>query len=531
MQVTLRHRESITLDLNVRQVIWALASARQVGTAQIDVPRESAAFDPRYIADDGGTFIVIEHAQLGRWLGVTIGTNYDESGVTLSAVHIAALVSKRIVSKRDYLSPVSAGVIVKDAVLDALTGLPQFPVRPGSFLEAPPVVDGYSLNYNQLSAVLTDLMGRSGHEWGIDETGAFNWVARIGQPRAGFYVQNRDLFDVQYQSSLDETVYEVIALPPDGSPFRVSSTDVLTANHWAAQKVLQLSQGDDYWVVQNAAQTLERSRYPRVTISARLHRRHWSTIREGDSMRWVLPSSGIQGKSVAVRVIQRAASDGAEYEDLTVEVLPSITTANTILGSEQRTIARPFAASSVTTNPIQQVAASQVKTVTTTTEAAQKGTDSTQKPVFDYHVYMNDLTVTNSLGVGNNTNTALCDFDYVQVDRDLNVDGNFTVGGTKSARVADDSGTVLFFAEEGEQAYFFQRVPLPAAMATLADDDLMPVLMSHLDGRFLRSIDPPLALRRESVYGRDGRRIGTVAVVTGAARADLSCQGPKFGQG
>lgn len=214
MRVTLTYTSSITLDLQT-SVTWAMPGSREFGTADIVIPRTHPSFSystlGSYLRPGGGSLVEIDGGSLGFWRGIVTNPVWDAAGVRVHCLHIATLLQLRVVARSRVFTALTAGAIFSAACRDALDGIGAQVLRPGTFLEAAPVIPRYEFRGQTLAEVATDLAGQTGQEWRIADDGSISWVP----PRGTLYTQllcdDGDVVDVVKTVNGQEQASEIIA--------------------------------------------------------------------------------------------------------------------------------------------------------------------------------------------------------------------------------------------------------------------------------------------------------------------------------
>lgn len=214
MRVKLSYTSSITLDL-FASVKWTAPGAREFGTADFSIPRAHPSLTyaalGSYLRLGGGSLVEIETPSLGLWRGIIATPVWSAAGVQVHAMHITYLLNVRIVARSRVLSNLTAGAIFAAGVNDALNGIGAQVLRPGTFLEAAPVIPSYEFRGQPLAQVGTDLNQATGQEWRISDDGAISWIPPRGTLYERLMCDDGDIVDVVKSVDGTEQAAEFIA--------------------------------------------------------------------------------------------------------------------------------------------------------------------------------------------------------------------------------------------------------------------------------------------------------------------------------
>ena len=323
MRVTLQHTDQITTELDVQTVKWCASDSQEIGQASLRVPHNHPAFNPAYISEDKGSTIQIVDEELGRWNGIVVRTRFVDDGAAVELTcHDRRALFAGLPTGRQRFRLATAGTIVRQAFREAAGARSRVGLTEGVFVESAPLINEYEFDRDSLRDVINAMAERSGQEWMIDEGGGFHWVAREGKLTDEPLVQGHDLFDVEWETGAIDRISEVIAIDDTGAEIRFLAPEMADGGFWVARKIS--SGGDDEELQSRALRILEDERHPQPSVSARLARHTWASIREGDIRRFVLPSAGFAGASPAVRIMSRTWSGRTGQLDVELQILPSL---------------------------------------------------------------------------------------------------------------------------------------------------------------------------------------------------------------
>jgi hypothetical protein len=323
MQVTLTFRERITTELDVQDVTWVTAAAQQVGMAKLRIPRNHPAFRGDYISKDRGSHVRLSDQAIGTWNGLVVRTKFNDESVELTCHDVRTMFAGLPVGRMSF-QLATAGTIVQHAFWQAVAGRPRIGITAGTFVESAPLMAEFNLERQAFGEVVKSMMGVTSQEWEIDANNRFHWVARAGTIRSEPLIQGRDIFGVTWETGALGRVSEVIGVRSDNSEISVLANEMADGGWWSAQQLVSGSDGDD--IETAALRTLERERHPQPTVDAELAEHLWGTIREGDTMRLVIPSAGFRGESPVVRIMSRTWSGSSGRLSVQMDVLPEQTT-------------------------------------------------------------------------------------------------------------------------------------------------------------------------------------------------------------
>lgn len=270
MLVSLTHTASISLDLEVRSVTWALPIGRKIGSAELFVPVTSAAYSSAYLSDREPFLVELFDKRLGTWAGIATRTAFDRTGVAISVVHLTSWATIRRVNVTRTLKNLTAGAIAYAAVLDAVAGLGRIVLRPGTFVEAAPIIPVYEFRGQYLAEVLGALMDQTGNqEWVCSDAGVISWVPRQGTLLARHLCDDGDVVDGAGASDFTERLAEAMARSSDGRELTVRD-GANAASLWPRQSAVSVDGMTAGMVGAAAAGQLAAGRATGRTITLRL---------------------------------------------------------------------------------------------------------------------------------------------------------------------------------------------------------------------------------------------------------------------
>lgn len=312
--VTLHHTLTITTDINTT-VTWTAAFGRSFSTVNFFIPRTSEAFSPLYIDEDGGFLVTITHPTLGKWKGIAEVPTIGADGAHIEATEIGILATIRTVSVNRVMTGMTAGSIVRSAVLDATAGLSKSFLKAGTFLEAAPHIPQYTFSGQYLSEVLADMMEMTGQEWELTDDGTINWTV----PKTNIYplhlVDDGDVVGESRSGNLSDVLAQITTRGADGSSAtRFGQGQGL----WTKQETVEVDTTSSITLSSEANNEIGRRDQIIQQYSVLLKEEHWS-IREGDTLQLVLPYSGLVGNCPTVRVVSRSYTVGDKYVRLDLQ--------------------------------------------------------------------------------------------------------------------------------------------------------------------------------------------------------------------
>lgn len=554
--VTLGRNPSITRELEIQSITWASPVARQVGTATVFVDRDSDAFDPQYISEDGESYIILTDPELGIWRGTVKPDDLDFSsdGVKLIAQHEIGLTQKRLIG-RGRIESATPGQIAEQMARDALP--PDLGITPGTFTVSGPLISGFEMNRETLRDGLVKLQDDSNQEWEIDHEGRLNWKPEVGQSHGFVLVEGSDLVDVHWISANEEPVKEIIVTGSDGSERSFLATEVRTHR----QTVLSMGGDSVTEAIVAGVNLLDQRRRPHAVVTAKLARRRWRDIREGDRVRMILTSASFHGRSPLVRVLTRTFSANAEYLDISVEVLPEIVPTTITTATSGRIIPALQSPRSTFRHPFrpQATAARAGSTRTTQRQAATGGGgggDTGSSPETGVADHNHDtLTGTNFYGdvrfrsvVAFRENVGFSKYIFnnngaiqtgglivrqggAAIEGNLWVIGDLQVNGAKNVVIDDpETGEKLkFYATEAADARLWDEVRLRPGEEILPASELIPLVYERLDEAFKRVIEPPYTIVPSFQWTPGSDPVNSVHFY-GLIRRELPSRGTRFGR-
>lgn len=327
MLVTLTNTDTITVDLPVDSLSWAVTSAGELGQARFTIPRNSPAFSAAYFDEDGGSLVRFSHGQLGDWPGLIDGDmTIDGTGAVIQAGHMTALAGIRTLAVSRTFRAITAGAIARVAVMDALSGLGKLVMQPGTFVEAAPIIPEFTFTGQYLTEVLNTLAELSGQEWVISNTGLISWLPRQGSLYAPWLAEPSALSAGSRTANPRERVSEYIVRDGLGRAYSAYNNDLAAGSFYQRQVVASVSSVSPAVAGNEAERGVGIRQASPVTYSFGLLRPYWSAVREGDYLRVVLPHAGIRCKCELVRVLKREYSSAAgDVLGLTVQRIEPFT--------------------------------------------------------------------------------------------------------------------------------------------------------------------------------------------------------------
>lgn len=236
MLVNLHGERAVILDLPA-EVTWASAQGQSFGSASIRILRDSIAWDAEIISEHGGVLVEIITA-VGTWRGIGDTPVYRTDGMAIQALHLNSWTRIRHVASHRLFCGVSAGVIVKRAVQDALVGLGSVPVTIGPILHAPPVIADYTFKGQTFLSVLTDMQNKTGQVWTITDALEFTWRSQIGRYRELTLIDDGRYLDRLQRQPLADQIAETIEIEPNGRTFTAYDHGVPAL--WPSQQIVRV---------------------------------------------------------------------------------------------------------------------------------------------------------------------------------------------------------------------------------------------------------------------------------------------------
>jgi hypothetical protein len=535
MLCELEYQDQIIRDLPVQDVTWAVAVAREVGVARVFVPAEDPAFasaqingvyDGKYIKRDGGSRLTIRHEALGVWRGIVTETQFSQKGVTLFAHEHAILTAIRPVRRRTYTST-TAGVIVQAALRDALAGVGRSGIVPGSFVASAPLITSYAFANQALSNVLNDLMTATGQEWEITDDGRFNWLPSVGSHYPTLLVEGADVVDVTFSSSIMGQVRRMRGELPSSASYQSNEPVMVDANEgtdlsfWPAERLVTLSSADRATARRELERALTTARQPKITIGCKLHRDHWA-VRQGDRIDILIRTAGFRHRTLHCRVFTRRYSEGAEWLDLRLEVIPTVNPAALGAGTPT-TSAGGGGGGRAGSNPIRDLVTEQAEQGNVRFEQNRETgtTGHSHRELSD--VILSGVTRLQAVQAIDETVTMSGRYMFEYAD----IKQFYSQGTLKVAQLPEDDGSVtLFTCFEMERTRFGMLIPVDDPEWFLPHAERWERFTSRLDERFIRWTQKPYHAVRLDSSDASGR-----ALILADVRDGVSYQMPRFGEG
>lgn len=271
MRVTLEYTEAWTGDLTVDEIRWTTLAAREFGAASFSVPKGHPAHNPLYLNDRESSLVRIEHPDLGAWEGAVVRIGTNARGATVEALQLTALTTQlRVTPGRVFLS-LTAGEIMRQAILDCSAGRGRQVLRVGTILEAPPTIDRFEFTGQTLAELAAELVALTGHEWRLNN-GAIDWLPPPSRLYEYVLTTTGDLIDSTMTADVSRQKGEVIAQGDTGAPYVARAGDVLSSSFWAGQERLRVGTSSAAVLFQRAETALAALRQPQIEYTARLRR-------------------------------------------------------------------------------------------------------------------------------------------------------------------------------------------------------------------------------------------------------------------
>lgn len=381
MKALISHTSSIPTELNVLSQEWVHPSQKVLGSLRARIPRTSAAYRSAYINKDGGFRLATFHDALGPWYGVVNQPlDFDADGAAvLTAIQVGAVAQAPIMTSGMIFRYATAATIVKAALANALQGNAHIPIRPGAFVEAPPLVPYYKLDGQTFDRVLFDMEGAVGQEpefapdsalaWSF----AFNWKPAADTLYAPILVDGADIVYQGSQIRLDERAARVIGVDRNGRKYTATATDLAAFDAFPREVVISVDTTSEATLAIETEAALALRRYPRVTHRFHLapaspyasgttatvsddvsrlryaftYRREsalaaWRGIREGSFVKILVPGACMDGVATLARVVRRSFSDSAAYPTIEAEEVRPLN-AQTVQAASRNTRIVPVA--------------------------------------------------------------------------------------------------------------------------------------------------------------------------------------------
>lgn len=193
------------------EITYRLPSSRSSSEARITIPRSSSAHKRDYISEVGGSLADLWDSSLGAFRGFTDIPSTNESGTVLTVYSWDRWPAIRTVGGPEEFQAVPAGVIVRQAFLNSMTGAGHIGLKLGDISEGGPVIGRYRFEDQYLDDVLNDMMDQSGMEWTITTEGVFHWQGLLGRYYELPLSEDGDLVDVERSGTLADMAAEVIS--------------------------------------------------------------------------------------------------------------------------------------------------------------------------------------------------------------------------------------------------------------------------------------------------------------------------------
>lgn len=222
----------LELETTVR---WAASVSGNRPEASFTLPRHSPAWGETL--DDRGGWVARIRTPRGSLTVITNRPETDARGMHFQGLHVSYWLEQPVQMERAFHSAL-AGHVVRAVFRDAILGNERSPLKLGSVLMAPPLVD-IEISGQTVLDVLTELRNQTGHEWMLDDTAlTFSWGPREGRSHEHWIVDDGALFErVQHGSLLDEPA-QVIEIEPDGG--RYTSINPNAPIYWPRSEVVRL---------------------------------------------------------------------------------------------------------------------------------------------------------------------------------------------------------------------------------------------------------------------------------------------------
>lgn len=222
MIVHIYNQRGIYLSLDL-EVTWHAAASGQRSVCQLVIPRNSPAWDPDVLGEQGGYWVEIL-TPVGRWQGVTDIPQWSPGGMTVDVVEAATWFEDLRVGVGRWRG-LTAGHIVRVAYRHALAGRGATALQLGHVVCAPPAVPTIEFTRQTVIDVLRTLMEQTGQEWVLQD-GRLHWL-----PHAGRYhdlppiVDDGRVFPALSPGTLDDQANEFIEVAPSGAAWTAYSPD------------------------------------------------------------------------------------------------------------------------------------------------------------------------------------------------------------------------------------------------------------------------------------------------------------------
>lgn len=318
-RVTFRHLDARTIDLPASRA-WALPVTGQAGNASVTVPYDAPVASAVYLNPDGGSWLAIEDADLGRWTGIITTLDFGPDGLSVNALQPWALLSYRAVrpTGQAFDAQSRIGQVALAALRDSMDGLPWLRIGPAVIDGGVTVTEPVSFAGGSAWGALTALMGMGDEELAIDNaTGQVTWGGALatGSLYPALLCEGGALTEVT--TTVDATTRVAHVMARAGVDQYDAYAGEAAAGGWPAQATVGASAGG--FALKAAAESAIGGRVrPRVTVTASVSREH-AALREGQFVRLLLRHHGFTGGAMTCRVLSRAVDADAETIALTLE--------------------------------------------------------------------------------------------------------------------------------------------------------------------------------------------------------------------
>lgn len=317
-RVTLRNTTAITIDLPVSRS-HVLPIVGQAGQASFTLPYSERAATAAYINPDGGSSVVIEGGDTGRWVGIVTGLAFDQSGIEVTAHQPSILLSQRTVGYGTHDATQRIGQVALVALRESVATMPWFTIGPTAVDGGVALTDAVSFDYGAAWSILTSLMGMGDEELFIDaETGRIDWGGAFshGTLYAPLLCEGGALVGVS--TTVDPTARLAHVTARAGIDSYDAYAGEVAASGWPAQATVSATGGGNALKAAADSEMGGRIR-PRITIDGSVTRDH-AAIREGQFVRLLLTRHGFTGGAFCCRVMSRTVDDNAALIGVTFDV-------------------------------------------------------------------------------------------------------------------------------------------------------------------------------------------------------------------
>jgi hypothetical protein len=389
-------------EIGADSYTWESAQTRAYGSTNLQIERDHPIIEQAAITSLRGTRVSFPHHLIGAWNGIQIGRAGHGAMRWDVQVHQVAALFKHLTVPNDpsvSYGNLPAGVIAQRALTLALADRPGIPLKPGSFAEAPPLIDSLTFQGQSLDSIYAQLMDTSGQEYRVSEYGVVDWIAPTGTLYETVLTEGYDFILLSYEESEDSpvgmvrltdqrgwtetltapehaldptarvltlradtastvetrtmaqgyldagrvvpTVYEIGLLPAGGTiAFPIPGPGITPGGGGTGFPLMGGGfplMGGGFVLYGGSSGGSGDSGFEDLTGEyPTLSAPHWSAIREGTIVRLVAPSAGLLGEAPLCRVLSRTFGDALCYPVVKLVSIPPATAQTLSIAKDPR---------------------------------------------------------------------------------------------------------------------------------------------------------------------------------------------------